>query len=71
MLTHHSLTQEKYSKVKSDTTGRFAGNDFLKVDCTMQISRTNYNKQDRDIFGKGQTQEAATGHMETQPQIVQ
>ena len=28
---------------------RFAANDFLKVDSTLQTSRTN-NKQDRDTF---------------------
>ena len=51
MLTHHSLTLKEWSKVKSDSTKRFAAYGFLKVDCTLHISRTN-NKRDRGIFVK-------------------
>ena len=41
MLSHHSLTLKKCSKVKSVTTKRFAANGFLKVDCTLQTFRAN------------------------------
>ena len=47
MFSDHSLTLKKWFKVKSDTTKRFAANDFLKVDCTLQTSRT---KEDRGTF---------------------
>ena len=37
--------------MKSDTTKTFTAYGFLKVDCTLQISRSN-NKPDRDSFVK-------------------
>ena len=43
-MIHYSLTFKEWSKVKSDTTKR-----FLKVDCTLQTSKTN-NKQHRGNF---------------------
>ena len=46
MLTRYSLTLKEQSKVKSDIVKRFAAHNFLKVDCTLQTSRTN-NKWDR------------------------
>ena len=45
MLTRPSLTSKEGSKVKSDITKRFPAYGFLKVDCTLETSRTN-NKQD-------------------------
>ena len=51
MPSRHNLTLKERSKVKSDTTKRFAACGFLKVDCKLQTSRTN-NKQDRDTFVK-------------------
>ena len=38
MLTQHSLTLKEWSKVKSDTPKRFAADDLLHVDCTLQTS---------------------------------
>ena len=49
MLSHHSLTLKKRSKVRSDITKRFTGYCFLKEDCTLETSRTN-NKRDRGTF---------------------
>ena len=41
MLTRPILTLKVQSKFKSDITKRFAAYDFLKVDCTLETSRTN------------------------------
>ena len=50
MLSDHSLTLKKWFKVKSDTTKRFAANDFLKVDSTLQTSKTKNKQEDTLIL---------------------
>ena len=45
--SRHNLTLKEWSKVKSDTPKICS----IKVDCTLQTSKTN-NKQDRDTFVK-------------------
>ena len=49
MLTRPSLTLKEWSKVKSDIAKRFAAYGFLKVDCTLEKSRTT-NKRDTGTF---------------------
>ena len=50
MLSQHSFSLKKRSKVKSVTTKRFAAYGFpLNVGCTLQISRTN-NKRGIGTF---------------------
>ena len=49
MLSCHNLTLKERSKVKSDITKRFAAYGFLKVDCTLETSRT-INKREMCTF---------------------
>ena len=46
-ISANIVSLKKWFKVKSDTIKRFAANDFLKVDCALQTSRT---KKDRGTF---------------------
>ena len=41
MLSYHIFALDEWSKVKSDTTKIFVADDFLKVYCTLQNSKTN------------------------------
>ena len=49
MLTCPGLTLKEESKVKFDITKRFTAYGFIKVDCTLETSRTN-NKSDLGTF---------------------
>ena len=60
MLSPNNVTLKERSKVKSDTIKRFAAYGFLKVDCTLQTSKT-YNKRDRDTFVKNMNAGEANG----------